>query len=501
MDLLQNLYLGFSVALHPTNIMFCFIGVFLGTLVGVLPGIGPGSSIALLFPLTFHLNPETAIIMLAGIYYGSQYGGSTTSILVNIPGEASSVVTCLDGYQMAKNGKAGPAIGIAAIGSFIGGTASVVGLMLIGPAVATFALRFGPPEFFALTCMSIIILSFLSKGSILKCFIAALLGLFVGTIGTDRATGDLRFTYGSLTLLDGVGLIPVIMGLFGVAEVFANLEMRENREIFVTKLKGFLPSWQDWRESIGPIGRGTVLGFILGMIPGTGPAMSSFTSYAMEKRLSKHPENFGKGAIAGLAGPETTNNAAATSGMIPLFSLGLPTGVIMSLFLGALMVHGVAPSPLFVKEDPQIFWGIVASMYIGNAMLLVLNLPLIPLWVKILKVPYGILFPMILFFCIIGVYSLNENAYEILIMLLFGIIGYLMRKTGFEAAPFVFAMIIGPLMETNLRRALVQSRGDLMIFFKRPISAFIMVICLILLISQFLPKARKTRKKAEQSGV
>ena len=322
MDLLHNLYLGFSVALDPTNIMFCFIGVFLGTLVGVLPGIGPGSSIALLFPLTFHLNPETAIIMLAGIYYGSQYGGSTTSILVNIPGEASSVVTCLDGYQMAKNGKAGPAIGIAAIGSFIGGTASVVGLMLIGPAVATFALRFGPPEFFALTCMSIIILSFLSKGSILKCFIAALLGLFVGTIGTDRATGDLRFTYGSLTLLDGVGLIPAIMGLFGVAEVFANLEMRENREIFVTKLKGFLPSWQDWRESIGPIGRGTVLGFILGMIPGTGPAMSSFTSYAMEKRLSKHPENFGKGAIAGLAGPETTNNAAATSGMIPLFFVG-----------------------------------------------------------------------------------------------------------------------------------------------------------------------------------
>ena len=493
MDLLHNLYMGFGVAFIPVNLLFCFVGVFLGTLVGVLPGIGPGASIALLLPITYALRPETAVIMLAGIYYGAQYGGSTTSILVNIPGEASSVITCLDGYQMARQGRAGPALGISAFGSFIGGTGSIVGLMLLGPMLARFALRFGAPEYFSLTCLSIIVLSFLSKGSLIKCFISALAGLFVGLIGTDPIFGVLRFTYGSLTLSDGVGIVPVVMGLFGVAEVFANLEQKEVRDIFKTKLKNLFPNLKDWKDSIGAIIRGSFVGFFLGMLPGAGPVMSSFTAYALEKRVSRHPEEFGKGAIAGVAAPETANNAASTSAMIPLFSLGLPCNVIMALLLGALMIHGITPSPFLVTEHPQVFWGVISSMYVGNILLLVLNLPLIPLWVRLLKVPYGILFPMILLFCLIGVYTLNTNSYEILIMLIFGAVGYVMRKTGFEGAPFCFAMIIGPLMETNLRQALLQSRGNLAIFFTRPISAVVMGIACLLLILQLLPTVRKER--------
>jgi putative tricarboxylic transport membrane protein len=493
MDLLHNLYLGFGVAFIPVNLLFCFVGVFFGTLVGVLPGIGPGASIALLLPITYALRPETAIIMLAGIYYGAQYGGSTTSILVNIPGEASSVVTCLDGYQMARHGRAGPALGISAMGSFIGGTLSIVGLMLLGPMLARFALRFGPSEYFSLTVLSIIILSFLSKGSLLKCFISALGGLFVGLIGSDPIYGSLRFTFGSLTLSDGVGIVPVVMGLFGVAEVFINLEQKEVRDIFKTKIKNLFPNVNDWKQSIGAIIRGSFIGFFLGMLPGAGPVMASFTSYAVEKRVSRHPEEFGKGAIAGVAAPETANNAASTSSMIPLFSLGLPCNVIMALLLGALMIHGITPSPFLVKEHPQVFWGVISSLYVGNILLLILNLPLIPIWVRLLKIPYGILFPMILLFCLIGVYTVNTNSYEILIMLIFGGVGYLMRKTGFEGAPFCFAMIIGPLMETNLRQALLQSRGNLSIFFTRPISAVVMGIACILLILQLVPIVQRKR--------
>jgi putative tricarboxylic transport membrane protein len=493
MDLLHNLYMGFGVAFIPVNLLFCFVGVLLGTLVGVLPGIGPGSSIALLLPITYALGPETAIIMLAGVYYGAQYGGSTTSILVNIPGEASSVVTCLDGYQMARQGRAGPALGISALGSFIGSTLSILGLMLLGPMLARLALRFGPSEYFSLTCLSIIILSFLSKGSLVKCFLSALGGLFVGLIGTDPISGSLRFTYGSLTLSDGVGIVPVVMGLFGTAEVFINLEQKEVRDIFKTKIKNLFPNAKDWKESIGAVFRGSFIGFFLGMLPGAGAVMASFTSYAVEKRVSRHPEEFGKGAIAGVAAPETANNAAATSGMIPLFSLGLPSNVIMALFLGALMIHGITPSPFLVTEHPQVFWGVISSMYVGNILLLVLNLPLIPIWVRLLKVPYGILFPLILLFCLIGVYTVNTNSYEILIMLIFGAIGYLMRKTGFEGAPFCFAMIIGPLMETNLRQALLQSRGNLSIFFTRPISAVVLGIACILLVLQLFPIVRTKR--------
>ncbi len=494
MELLHNLYLGFSVTLLPTNLLFCFIGVFLGTLVGVLPGLGPAATIALLLPITFSLRPESAIIMIAGIYYGAQYGGSTTSILVNIPGEASSVVTCLDGYKMARNGRAGPALGISAFGSFIGGTLSVVGLMLLGPVLASFALRFGPPEYFALMFLGIVILTFLSKGSMVKCFITAALGLFIGTMGIDTIYGVQRFTYGTLTLMDGVGLVPVAMGLFGVTEVFVNLERPEVRDVFKSRIKGLLPTRSDWAESLGPIMRGSVMGFFLGILPGGGAIMASFASYATEKRISRHPETFGNGAIAGVAGPETANNAATGGAMIPLLSLGIPSNVIMALLIGAMMIHGIKPSAFLVTEHPQVFWGVITSMYVGNVFLLVLNLPMIPVWVKLLKIPYGILFPLILLFCLIGVYTVNNNVYEILIMLIFGVIGYVMRKTGFEPAPLLFAMVIGPIMETALRQSLLASRGNFAIFLHRPISAVLIGAALLILLSSFIPRVGRQRE-------
>jgi putative tricarboxylic transport membrane protein len=469
--------------------------------VGVLPGIGPAATIAVLLPVTFGLRPETAIIMLAGIFYGTQYGGSTTSILVNLPGEASSVVTCLDGYQMARQGGAGPALGIAAFGSFIGGTLSVIGLMLVGPWVARLSLRFGPPEYFSLMCMSIVVLMFLSSGSMTKSLISASLGIFVSIIGTDPMSGIQRFTHGSITLLDGVGLVPVVMGLFGVAEVFQSLEEKEVREVFKVKIKGLLPSLKDWKDSLGAIIRGSFIGFICGILPGGGTIISTFSSYAVEKRLSRHPERFGQGEIAGVAGPETANNAASTSAMVPLLSLGLPTSIITALLLGALMIHGITPSSFLVTEHPQVFWGVITSMYIGNVFLLVLNLPLIGLWVRLLKVPYGIIFPLILLLCLIGVYTLNNNAYEILIMLIFGAVGYLMRKTRFEAAPFCFAMVIGPIMETNFRQALIQSRGGFGIFLSRPISGTLMAATLVLLVIHLFPKIAKKRASIVKDDV
>ncbi len=493
MELLHNLYQGFSVALFPVNLLFCFIGVFIGTVVGVLPGIGPAATIAILLPITFGLRPETAIIMLAGIFYGTQYGGSTTSILVNLPGEASSVVTCLDGYQMARKGRAGPALGIAAFGSFIGGTLSIIGLMFVGPWVARFSLRFGPPEYFSLMCMSIVILMFLSSGSMIKSLISASLGLFVSVIGTDPMSGIQRFTHGSFTLLDGVGLVPVVMGLFGVAEVFQSLEEKEVREVFKIKLKGLLPTLKDWKDSLGAIIRGSFIGFIFGILPGGGTVISTFSSYAVEKRISGHPERFGQGEIAGVAGPETANNAASTSAMVPLLSLGLPTNIITALLLGALMIHGITPSSFLVTEHPQVFWGVITSMYIGNVFLLLLNLPLIGLWVRLLKVPYGIIFPLILLLCLIGVYTLNSNPHEISIMLIFGAVGYLMRKTRFEPAPFCFALVIGPIMEMNFRQALIQSRGGFGIFLSRPISGTLMAATFVLLVIHLFPRIAKKR--------
>jgi putative tricarboxylic transport membrane protein len=494
MDLLHYVYLGFSVALTPGNIFSCFLGVIIGTLIGVLPGLGPVTTITLLMPVTFGLPPETAIIMLAGIFYGAQYGGSTTSILVNIPGESSSVVTCIDGYQMARRGRAGVALGISAIGSFIGGTLSVIGLMCLSPTLSRLALKFGPPEYFALMFLAMVILTFLAKEAMVKSLIIAALGLFMGTIGIDLVSGVQRFTYGSLVLMDGIGLVPVALGLFGVAEVLSNLEQAELRDVFKQDIKNLLPNLEDWRASIGAMIRGSFIGFFLGILPGGGVIMSSFTSYAVEKRVSKHPEEFGKGAIAGVAGPETANNAATGGAMIPLLSLGIPSNISMALLLGVMLMHGVRPSPFLVTEHPDLFWGVICSMYVGNVMLLILNLPLVGLWVKLLKTPYSILFPMILLFCLIGGYTVNSNIYEVLIMLIFGGLGYVMRRSGFPQAPLVFALIIGPIMETAFRQSLLTSRGNFSIFFSRPISAVLILFGIALLVLP-LVKGGKGRKK------
>ena len=494
MELLNYLGIGFSVALQPVNLFYCFVGVFIGTLVGVLPGIGPVGAMSLLLPTTFKATPEAAIIMLAGIYYGAMYGGSTTSILVNIPGEAASVVTCLDGYQMALQGRAGPALGIAAFGSFIAGTLSILGLMLLAPPLSKFALRFGPPEYFTLMVLGLTILIYLAHGSMSKALIMAAFGIILGLVGLDSINARPRFTFGKMELIDGVGLVPVVMGLFGISEVLLNIEQVVRRDILKTRVKGLLPTVKDWRDSTGPIARGSLLGFFLGILPGGGAVISSFISYAVEKRVSKHPERFGKGAIEGVAGPESANNAATGGAFIPLMTLGIPPNVIMAMLFGAFMIHGVTPGPLMMKQNPGIFWGVIASMYIGNIMLLILNLPLITIWVQVLKVPYKILFPLILLFCLIGVYSVSNVVFDIYVMLIFGIMGYLMKKFGYEGAPLVLAFVLGPLMENNLRKSLIISQGDFSIFFVRPLAAASLILALFLLVSPFIPGLGKKRK-------
>jgi putative tricarboxylic transport membrane protein len=466
MELLNYMGIGLSVALQPQNLLSCFIGVFIGTLVGVLPGIGPIGAMSLLLPVTFKTTPEAAIIMLAGIYYGAMYGGSTTSILVNIPGEAASVMTCLDGYQMARQGSR-TALGIAALAPLLPSLFNPQ-LMLLAPPLAKFALRFGPPEYFTLMVLGLTILIYLAHGSMPKALIMASFGLVLGLVGLDSINCRPRFTFSKMELIDGVGLVPVVMGLFGVSEVLLNIEQVIRRDIFKTRIKGLLPTAKDWKDSAGPITRGSLLGFFLGILPGGGAVISSFISYAIEKRVSKHPERFGKGAIEGVAGPESANNAATGGAFIPLMTLGIPPNVIMAMLLGAFMIHGVTPGPLMMKQNPGIFWGVITSMYIGNGMLLVLNLPLIGMWVQVLKVPYKILFPLILLFCLIGVYSVNNAVFDIYIMLIFGIMGYLMKKFEYEGAPLVLAFVLGPLMENNLRKSLIISQGDFSIFFTRP---------------------------------
>jgi putative tricarboxylic transport membrane protein len=478
-----DLLSGMLVIFEPMNLLYCFAGVFIGTLIGVLPGIGPVGTMSILLPTTFGLSPVTAIIMLAGIYYGSMYGGSTTSILVNIPGEAASVVTCLDGYQMALKGRAGPALGIAAFGSFIGGTFSIIALMFLVFPLASAALKFGPPEYFSLVCMSMTILIYLAKGSVGNAVIMMLVGLLLSTVGIDMISGIARFAFGSATLTDGIGLVPLAMGLFGISEVLTNLEGPLERNLLRTKITGLLPSLQDWKRSIGPITRGSILGFLLGILPGGGAVISSFISYTIEKKISKHPEEFGQGAIEGVAGPETANNAGAGGAFVPLLALGIPPNIVMALLLGALMIHGVVPGPLMIVQRPEIFWGTISSMYIGNIMLLLLNLPLIGLWVKVLKVPYRILMPLILLFCLIGAYSLGNNIWDLVLMIIFGVFGYLLRKLNYEEAPLLLAFILGPLIETNFRQSLIMSGGSFMIFVNRPISAVALVISGILFIS------------------
>jgi putative tricarboxylic transport membrane protein len=493
MDFFQSMVMGFQVALQPGNLLFCFIGVLIGTLVGVLPGLGPVAAISLLLPTTFHVTPVSAIIMLAGIYYGAMYGGSTTSILVNIPGEAASVVTCLDGYKMARQGRAGPALGIAAFGSFIAGTIGVIGLMLIAPPLAEMALKFGPPEYFSLMIMGLTILTFLASGPMWKALLMASFGLFLGCIGMDTLMGATRFTFDIVELSDGIGLVPVVMGLFGISEVLLNVEQSMERSIFETKIRNLLPTVKDWADSIWAILRGTVIGFFLGVLPGGGAVISSFVSYAVEKKVSKYPEKFGTGVIQGVAGPESANNAATGGAFIPLLTLGIPANPVMAILLGAMMIHGMQPGPMLVKEQPGLFWGAITSMYLGNVMLLVLNLPLIGLWVKILKVPYPILFPLILLFCVVGAYSLNNSIVEVLIMVIFGLIGYLFKKFEYEAAPLILALVLGPMLETALRRSLLLSAGDPMIFLTRPISAALMLISFFLLAYPLVPWLRKKR--------
>ena len=484
---------GFQIILQPLNLFYCFAGVFIGTLIGVLPGIGPVGTMSILLPTTFGMSPVAAIIMLAGIYYGAMYGGSTTSILVNIPGEAASVVTCLDGYQMARRGRAGPALGISAFGSFIGGTFSILALMFLVFPLAQAALQFGPPEYFSLVCMSMTVLIYLAKGSVSKAIVMILLGLILSTVGIDLISGIARFAFGSSTLTDGIGIVPLAMGLFGISEVLTNIEGPIERNVLTAKIKNLLPNWEDWKKSIGPITRGSVLGFLLGILPGGGAVISSFMSYTIEKKISKHPEEFGRGAIEGVAGPETANNAGAGGSFVPLLALGIPPNVVMALLLGALMIHGVTPGPLLISQHPEVFWGTISSMYIGNIMLLLLNLPLIGLWVKVLKIPYRVLMPLILLFCLIGAYSLGNNIWDVVIMVIFGIFGYILRKFGYEEAPLLLAFILGPLIETNFRQSLIMSDGKLSIFITRPISAVALAISVLLFVSTGLSYYRKAK--------
>jgi putative tricarboxylic transport membrane protein len=489
---LDNFYLGFQIAFTTANVFYCFLGVFIGTLIGVLPGIGPVGTISLLLPITYGINPTSAIILLAGIYYGAQYGGSTTSILVNIPGEAASVVTCLDGYQMARQGRAGPALGIAAFGSFIAGTIGIILVMFLSQPLSGIALKFGPPEYFSLMVLALTILVYLSHGSVLKAVLMGALGICLSLIGMDIVTGHLRFTFGIAELEDGVGLIPIVMGLFGVSEVLINLQESQEFEIFKGKVKGILPNLKDWADSIGAIVRGTFLGFFLGILPGGGAIISSFISYALEKRVSKNPEKFGKGAIEGVAGPESANNAASEGAFIPLFVLGIPANAIMALLLGALMIHGLQPGPLLIKEHPEIFWGTIVSMYLGNVMLIILNLPLIGIWIKLLRTPYWILFPLILFLCAIGSYSINNSVFDILIMVFFGFVGYFFRKFQYEPAPLIMAFILGPMLEKSLRQSFLMSHGDFSIFFTRSISAGCLILSMLISLSAiFLSRYRR----------
>lgn len=493
MEMISNITTGFAIALQPMNLFYCFIGVLMGTLTGVLPGFGPVAAVSLLLPVTFGLSPVSAIILLAGIYYGAMYGGSTTSILVNIPGEAASCITCLEGYPMAKQGRAGPALGMAAFGSLIGGTVAIVGLMVLAPPLAEVALKFGPPEFFSLMLLGLTIVTYVSSGTVLKALMMAALGLMIGSVGTDLVSGTPRFTLGIRYLLDGVPLIPLVMGLFGISEILLNLEATREPEIYQKKITNLLPNLKDWADSIGAIIRGTFIGFFLGLLPGAGPVISSFASYGLEKRISKHPEKFGTGVIEGIAGPETANNAAAQSAFIPLLTLGIPATPTVAILLGAFIMHGAQPGPLLISNNPDLFWGVVASMYVGNAMLVILNLPLIGLWVRIVLIPYVFLFPLILVFCVIGAYSINNDLNDIYVMTIFSVIGYLMKKFDYDGAPLILAFILGPLLENALRQSLIMSQGEFHIFFERPIALVALSIAALLLVTAFLPWLKAKR--------
>ncbi len=484
MEIWNAFYLAFSIALEPLNLFLCFLGCLIGTFVGVLPGLGPAASISLLLPITFKLPPVSAIIMLGGIYYGTMYGGSTTSILINVPGEAASVVTCLDGYQMARKGRAGPALGIAAFGSFLAGTFGTIMIMILAPPLATIALKFGPPEFVGLIFLGLTMVTYLSSGSMVKALMMAMVGLLISYIGIDIVTGRERFTLGIATMAGGFDIVPIAMGLFGISEVLLNLERSMGtREVFQTKIEHLFPNKQDWVDASGPITRGSILGFLLGLIPGGGGLIASFISYAVEKKVARNPENFGQGDIRGVAGPETANNAGAQGAFIPMLTMGIPCNVVIAILMGALMIHGVTPGPRLLVDHPQVFWGVVGSMYIGNAMLLILNLPLIGLWVRLLKVPYSYLFPFIFLFCLIGAYTVGNNIMDVYIMILFGVLAYLLKKYEYEPAPLVLAFVLGPMFENALRQSLIISGGSPVIFLSRPISAVFVLVSFFFLLS------------------
>jgi len=495
--LLSNLAIGFSAAATAQNLLYCFIGVTLGTLIGVLPGIGPLATIAMLLPATYKMtDPTSALIMLAGIYYGAQYGGSTTAILVNLPGESSSVVTTLDGYQMARRGRAGPALAVAAVASFFAGTVATFLIAAFAPPLAELAFKFGPAEYFSLMVLGLIAAVVLAHGSIIKALAMVVLGLLLGMIGTDVNSGVARFSFDLPELSDGIEFVAVAMGMFGFAEIILNLEQRENREVFTSKVGGLLPSGEEIKQSVGPVIRGTMLGSFLGILPGGGAVLSSFSAYALEKKISKTPERFGTGAIAGVAGPEAANNAGAQTSFIPMLTLGIPTTPVMALMVAAMMIHNIQPGPQVMTSNPTLFWGLIASMWVGNLMLVILNLPLIGLWIKLLSVPYRVLFPAILLFCAIGAYSINNNVFDVFMTIPFAILGYLFKKFDCEPAPLLLGFVLGKLMEEYLRRALTISRGDPTVFFTRPLSATLLTIAAVLLVLVFLPALSKKREEA-----
>jgi len=494
-ELIQHLSLGFSVALTLQNLMYCFIGCFLGTLIGVLPGIGPVATIAMLWPITFNLPPTPALIMLAGIYYGASYGGSTTAILVNLPGESSSVVTCIDGYQMGRQGRAGPALAIAALGSFFAGCVGTILIALFGPPLAELAFEFGAAEYFSMMVLGLVSAVVLAHGSLIKAVCMILVGLLLGIVGTDVNSGIARYSFGISELSDGIGFVSVAMGMFGFGEIIANLEQGEEREVNTSKVGSLMPTWTDLKMSFGPIVRGTALGTIFGILPGSHTVIASFSSYTLEKKLAKDPSRFGKGAIEGVAGPEAANNAAAQTSFIPLLTLGIPTGAVMALMVGAMTIQGIAPGPQVMTQKPDLFWGMIASMWVGNLMLVILNLPLISMWVQFLKIPYRVLFPGIILFCCIGAFSVNNSPAEVYLAALFGFFGYFSNKWGCEPGPLLLGFVLGPLMEENLRRAMLISRGDPSVFFTRPISCGMLVVALFLLLIIVLPQIRKKREE------
>ena len=500
MEIFNNLIYGFSVALSLQNLIYCFLGVFVGTAIGVLPGVGPLVTIAMLLPITFNLPPIPALIMLGGIYYGSQYGGSTTSILMNLPGETASVVTCIDGYQMAKRGRAGPALAIAAIASFFAGCVGTLLIALFGPPLAEAALKFGAPEYFSLMLMALVAAACLSSGDMVKALAMVVFGLLLGIIGTDVNSGMSRYSFGLPELTDGMGFTVVAVGLFAISEIVKNLETEVRGEVFTSKITNIMPTVKDLKDSFWPIVRGTGVGAFFGALPGTGPAISSFSAYMVEKKWAKDPSRFGKGAIEGVAGPEAANNAASQTSFIPTLTLGIPGSGVMALMLGALTIQGIAPGPQVMTAKPDLFWGLIASMWIGNLLLVVLNLPLVGMWVQLLKVPYRWLFPSIIMFCAVGNYSINNSAMDLYLVGVLGIVGYVLMKLDCPPAPLILGFVLGPLMEENLRRALLISRGDPTVFFTRPISMGFMIASILILLTMILPSIRKRKQEAYQGG-